>query len=84
MFLDHEVSCDYNKKLSLEKNWLSKSGLEKLVGWIVKASEIDKEAGPFHVLVLFNNILLGVFWGHFQGTSSSIWEQNMQTVFYKL
>ena len=46
MYLDHGVSCDQNKSLRLEKLLkLLKSGLKKLVGWIVKATEIAKEAG---------------------------------------
>ena len=45
MFLDHQVSCDQNELL--------KHGLKKLVGWIVKASEIAIEAGQFHVFSHF-------------------------------
>ena len=52
----------------------SKSGLKKLVGWIVKASEIAKEAGPFHVfrtLSIFKG-LPRPFFRHFFMNYSSI------------
>ena len=42
MFVDFKVSCDHNKNKALKKCPL-KSGLKKLVGWIVKAAEIAKE-----------------------------------------
>ena len=39
-----------------------------MVGLIVKASGIAKEAGQFHVFfLLFRNIFLRVFRGHFRG-----------------
>ena len=41
------------KKLKLRKNLLLKGGLKKLVGLIVKASEIVKEAGQFYVFHTF-------------------------------
>ena len=41
------------KKVKLWKNLLLKSGLKNLVGWIVQALEIAKEAGQYHVFCTF-------------------------------
>ena len=56
--------------LDIRLDWPSlKNGLKLLVRWIVKALEIAKKAGQFHVFfVLFSNIFLRVFQGHFKGT----------------
>ena len=52
-FLDPGVSCDQNKNWSLGKTDYKKCGLKKLIVCIVKASEIAKEAGQFHVFRTF-------------------------------
>ena len=63
MFLDLEVSCD-QKKLKIKKNGLLKSGLKKLVGWIVEASETAKECKQFPVF--FYYFLAIFFFGSFE------------------
>ena len=61
-------SCFYTKpmgclatkiRVKVKENWPSKSSLKKLVGWIVKALEIAKEAGQFHVFHTFLKYVLG-------------------------
>ena len=59
MFLDLKVPCDQNKKSRPQKNWLLKSGIKKVVGGIVRASETANECRQFHVFVLFSYIFLG-------------------------
>ena len=76
-------------KLILRKNWLSKSGLKKLVGWIVKGPSLRprkllKKPDDFMFFVLLGNTNFRVFRGYFQCTFSWIWEHIFLTVFINL
>ena len=75
MFLDHRVSCDQNKSWSLGK--IDYWKVPQKVGSMNKVKKSD----IFMFFVLFSNIFLRVFQGHFKGTFWWIWEHNILTVF---
>ena len=57
-----------------------KGGLKKLVWLIVKASEIAKEAGQFHV---FSYVLAIFFWGSSEAILDAFFDES-ESILYKL